>query len=151
MPAAQLIAGPQTPPAPASHKLPTGLLLQLSLFESCLSFGKIRGGPWGPPDQQETFGGYSLPTRCLAGCALGLSPLEKLVWGREAARPRHRLPAHTPHVHSGSLCASLNGHVALQLRLSAVCSGSQWCLTLCNPRTVAHQAPLPMGFSRQEY
>ena len=25
------------------------------------------------------------------------------------------------------------------------------CLTLCNPMTVAHQAPLPMGFSRQEY
>ena len=27
----------------------------------------------------------------------------------------------------------------------------QPCLTLCNPRTVAHQAPLSMGFSRQEY
>ena len=25
------------------------------------------------------------------------------------------------------------------------------CLTLCNPWTVAHQAPLSMGFSRQEY
>ena len=25
------------------------------------------------------------------------------------------------------------------------------CPTLCNPWTVAHQAPLPMGFSRQEY
>ena len=25
------------------------------------------------------------------------------------------------------------------------------CLTLCNLRTVAHQAPLSMGFSRQEY
>ena len=27
---------------------------------------------------------------------------------------------------------------------------SQSCPTLCNPRTVAHQAPLSMGFSRQE-
>ena len=27
----------------------------------------------------------------------------------------------------------------------------QPCLTLCNPRTVACQAPLSMGFSRQEY
>ena len=27
----------------------------------------------------------------------------------------------------------------------------QSCLTLCNPWTVAHQAPPPMGFSRQEY
>ena len=28
---------------------------------------------------------------------------------------------------------------------------AQSCLTLCNPTTVAHQAPLSMGFSRQEY
>ena len=28
---------------------------------------------------------------------------------------------------------------------------SQSCLTLCDPMTVAHQAPLSMGFSRQEY
>ena len=27
----------------------------------------------------------------------------------------------------------------------------QFCLTLCNPMTVAHQVPLSMGFSRQEY
>ena len=27
----------------------------------------------------------------------------------------------------------------------------QLCLTLCDPWTVAHQAPLSMGFSRQEY
>ena len=27
----------------------------------------------------------------------------------------------------------------------------QPCLTLCNPMDVAHQAPLSMGFSRQEY
>ena len=28
---------------------------------------------------------------------------------------------------------------------------TQSCLTLCNPMTVAHQAPLSMGFSRQEH
>ena len=28
---------------------------------------------------------------------------------------------------------------------------TQSCPTLCNPWTVAHQAPLSMGFSRQEY
>ncbi|CAI9152781.1 unnamed protein product [Rangifer tarandus platyrhynchus] len=28
---------------------------------------------------------------------------------------------------------------------------SQPCPTLCNPWTAAHQAPLSMGFSRQEY
>ena len=27
----------------------------------------------------------------------------------------------------------------------------QLCPTLCDPRTIAHQAPLSMGFSRQEY
>ena len=27
----------------------------------------------------------------------------------------------------------------------------QLCATLCDPWTVAHQAPLSMGFSRQEY
>ena len=27
----------------------------------------------------------------------------------------------------------------------------QSCLTLCNPMTIACQAPLSMGFSRQEY
>ena len=26
-----------------------------------------------------------------------------------------------------------------------------WCLTLVTPWTVAHQAPLPMEFSRQKY
>ena len=32
-----------------------------------------------------------------------------------------------------------------------VCSVSQLCLTLCAPWSTAHQAPLSMGFSRQEY
>ena len=32
-----------------------------------------------------------------------------------------------------------------------VCSVAQSCPTLCNPWTVARQAPLSMGFSRQEY
>ena len=31
-----------------------------------------------------------------------------------------------------------------------VCMHVQSCLTLCNPWTVAHRAPLSMGFSRQE-
>ena len=32
-----------------------------------------------------------------------------------------------------------------------VCMCTQLCLTLWDPWTVAHQAPLPMEFSRQEY
>ena len=31
------------------------------------------------------------------------------------------------------------------------CSVTQLCLTLCKPMTVAHQVPLSMKFSRQEY
>ena len=30
-------------------------------------------------------------------------------------------------------------------------AAKSWCLTLCDPWTVARQAPLSMGFSRQEY
>ena len=32
-----------------------------------------------------------------------------------------------------------------------MCLVTQLCLTLCDPWTVDHQAPLSMGFSRQEY
>ena len=32
-----------------------------------------------------------------------------------------------------------------------LCSVKQLCLTLYNPMTIVHQAPLSMGFSRQEY
>ena len=28
---------------------------------------------------------------------------------------------------------------------------ARWCLTLCDPMDGSHQAPLSMGFSRQEY
>ena len=35
--------------------------------------------------------------------------------------------------------------------LVAAGSAAQWCPTLCDPMTVAHQAPLSMGFPRQEY
>ena len=39
----------------------------------------------------------------------------------------------------------LHGHAA------ATAKSLQSCPTLCNPMTVARQAPLSMGFSRQEY
>ena len=34
---------------------------------------------------------------------------------------------------------------------STMVAVAQSCLTLVTPRTVAHQAPLSLGFSRQEY
>ena len=33
----------------------------------------------------------------------------------------------------------------------SVCSVAELCPTLCNPLGVTHNAPLSMGFSRQEY
>ena len=38
-----------------------------------------------------------------------------------------------------------------QFILFCCCLVAKSCLTLCDPWTVAHQAPLSMGFSRQEY
>ena len=35
--------------------------------------------------------------------------------------------------------------------LTALCSVTQLCSTLCDPWTVTHQAPLSTGFPRQEY
>ena len=42
----------------------------------------------------------------------------------------------------------------MQQKLPQRCDGglvAKSCPTLANPETVAHQAPLSMGFSRQEY
>ena len=36
-------------------------------------------------------------------------------------------------------------------KILCVCSVTQLCLTLCDPMGAAHQAPLSMAFSRQEY
>ena len=35
--------------------------------------------------------------------------------------------------------------------IAAAAKSLQLCLTLCDPETAAHQAPLSLGFSRQEY
>ena len=52
---------------------------------------------------------------------------------------------HASDLVSGSL-------VLIPFKSACVCAKLlQSCLTLCNPRTVALQAPLSMGFSRQEY
>ena len=50
-----------------------------------------------------------------------------------------------------SLGGSRSGQVLLKHSLKVNMLVSQSCPTLCAPWTVAHQAPLSMGFSRQEY
>ena len=42
-------------------------------------------------------------------------------------------------------------HTHSNKHIHVLCLVSQWCPTLCDPMTVAHQAPLSMGSSRQEY
>ena len=51
-------------------------------------------------------------------------------------------PSSSPTVSTSLFCMSVSLLPATLL---------QSCLTLCNPWTVAHQAPLSTGFSRQEY
>ena len=44
------------------------------------------------------------------------------------------------------------GHPAYLIYMQIVCVlVTQWCLTLSDRTTVAHQAPLSMAFSRQDY
>ena len=43
------------------------------------------------------------------------------------------------------------GFILCITRMTLVCEVAQSCLTLCDPWTVAYQAPPSMGFSRQEY
>ena len=45
----------------------------------------------------------------------------------------------------------LYAHLKGCLYLLVHAKSLQFCLTLCNPRTVDHQAPLSMEFSKQEY
>ena len=45
----------------------------------------------------------------------------------------------------------LSAHLKGCLYLLVHAKSLQFCLTLCNPWTVAHQAPLSMEFSRQEH
>ena len=45
-------------------------------------------------------------------------------------------------------CLCMTAFITVSVCVSSV---AQSCLTLCNPWTIAHQAPLSMGFSRKEY
>ena len=56
-----------------------------------------------------------------------------LYWGEKEKKERE--PTHSRVFFSSSLCTH----------------SSQLCSTLCEPRTVACQAPLSLGFSRHEY
>ena len=69
----------------------------------------------------------------------------KILWRRE------RLP--TPVFWPGELHGvfHLKGRNSQQYNGQSESEVTQLCPTLCDPWTVAHQAPPSMGFSRQEY
>ena len=56
----------------------------------------------------------------------------------------------TSRIHNGKGC-SFQQMVMRKLNCALLCSVAQSCLTLATPCTVAHWAPLTMGFFRQEY
>ena len=63
-----------------------------------------------------------------------------------------QIPTHL--VHNLIYAHDFNSHLKLMSPKAMKQSESevpQSCLTLCNLWTIAHQAPLSMGFSRQEY
>ena len=51
-----------------------------------------------------------------------------------------KIPACAPQLRPVCVCVCV-----------CVCAVTQSCPTLCDPQTVAHQAPLPNEFSRQEF
>ena len=67
------------------------------------------------------------------------------IWGAWCDRRRQGSSTYLLYTFSVDLF-----HLGVSELCACVCSQS--CLTLCDPlETVAHQAPLSMGFSRQEY
>ena len=45
----------------------------------------------------------------------------------------------------------MTGNVCISSVCLCMCGCAQLCPTLCDPRTVAHPAPLSPGFSNQDY
>ena len=62
-----------------------------------------------------------------------------------------RSPAKLGNELGFSLYFTVNGSICISLYQKAKCASCSSCLTLRTPWTAAHQAPLPVGFSRQEY
>ena len=64
--------------------------------------------------------------------------------------PAYSCPHPSPGVPSAGPSSSITQHL-VSLELEGVLSCSSHVQLLATPRTAAHQAPLPMGFSRQEH
>ena len=62
--------------------------------------------------------------------------------------PQLKIPACAPQLKPVCVCVCVCVFVCVCV---CVCVFTQSCLTLCDPQTVAHQAPLPIEFSRQEF
>ena len=107
-----------------------------------------------------------VPIPSICDCDLILKP-NRALWGSQAQKPLcssflvGKTPAsRTFHwvpkdrfkqllIKGGA--AKKPPEVRLKETSAVLCLVTQWCLTLCNPIIVASQAPLSMGFYRQEY
>ena len=67
----------------------------------------------------------------------------------DSVRPHRRQPTRLPRSWDS---LDKNTGVGCHFLLQCMCAKPlQSCLTLCNPMDSSHQAPLSMGFSKQEY
>ena len=71
----------------------------------------------------------------------------------DSVRPRRRQPTRLPCPwHSPDKNTGVGCHFLLpRMKVKSESEVTQSCPTLATPWTAAYQAPLPMGFSRQEY
>ena len=70
-----------------------------------------------------------------------------------SVRPDRRQPTRRPHPwDSPGKNTGVGCHFLLQcMKVKSESEVAQYCQLFTTPRTAAHQAPLPMGFSRQEH
>src|SRR5574340_1063192 len=104
--------------------------------------------PWDSPDKNTGVGCHFL-----LHCMQVKSESEVASVVSDSMRPHRRQPTRLPRSwdspgkHTGVGC-----HFLLQcMKVKSESEVAQSCLTLSDPWTAAHQAPLSMGFSRQEY
>ena len=95
---------------------------------------------------------YLLPCLCFPGMLLGCPTFSLFarcaVSWKTAQYKSHQREARPGRTQSHNI---VKGHLINLLHLRMHAKSLQLCLTLCNPMDCSCQAPLSMGFSRQEY
>ena len=101
------------------------------------------------PHQPHTTCGYSLSETLYPAVGLHLHTRGEWIWGKTTLCSQSLQGAQkfSPH----KILTNMSVAKIQPLYSVCVCLVAKSCLTLATPRTVAHKAPLSMGFSRQEY